>query len=113
VADGLLKPGDRIVAIDGQPIRSGEDIIPQVQALGEHGGPGMIEVARKGEQGEDRLALEIAPRKSPQGQWMIGIRPAAAPAPEYDSRQQYGLFAAVPAAIRETGRMTADSLGMM
>lgn len=109
VADGLLKPGDRIVAIDGQPIRSAEDIIPQVQALGAHGGPGMIEVAR----GEDRLALEIAPRKSPQGQWMIGVRPAAAPAPEYDSRQQYGLFAAVPAAIRETGRMTADSLGMM
>ncbi|AOS15383.1 RIP metalloprotease RseP [Xanthomonas oryzae pv. oryzae] len=109
VADGLLKPGDRIVAIDGQPIRSAEDIIPQVQALGAHGGPGMIEVAR----GEDRLALEIAPRKSTQGQWMIGVRPAAAPAPEYDSRQQYGLLAAVPAAIRETGRMTADSLGMM
>lgn len=64
VADGLLKPGDRIVAIDGQPIRSAEDIIPQVQALGAHGGPGMIEVAR----GEDRLALEIAPRKSTQGQ---------------------------------------------
>ncbi|GAE55853.1 hypothetical protein XPR_2488 [Xanthomonas arboricola pv. pruni MAFF 301420] len=69
----------------------------------------MIEVAR----GEDRLALEIAPRRSPQGQWLLGVGFAAAQAPAYDSRQQYGVFAAVPAAIRETGRMTADSLGMM
>ncbi|WP_022973464.1 RIP metalloprotease RseP, partial [Xanthomonas maliensis] len=108
-ADGLLKPGDRIVAIDGQPIRSADEIPPQLQALGAQGGSGMIEVARDG----DRLALEISPRRSPQGQWMLGVGFAATPAPAYDSRQQYGLFAAVPAAIRETGRMTADSLGMM
>ncbi|CAD0343703.1 RIP metalloprotease RseP [Xanthomonas hortorum] len=108
-AEGLLKPGDRIVAIDGQPIRSADEIPAQLQTLGAQGGNGMIEVAR----GEDRLALEIAPRKSPQGQWMLGVGFAAAQAPAYDSRQQYGLFAAVPAAIRETGKMTADSLGMM
>ncbi|KFA17677.1 zinc metalloprotease, partial [Xanthomonas vasicola pv. musacearum NCPPB 4394] len=28
-ADGLLKPGDRIVAIDGQPIRSASDVPAQ------------------------------------------------------------------------------------
>ncbi|MEE7547012.1 RIP metalloprotease RseP, partial [Xanthomonas sp. Kuri4-1] len=45
--------------------------------------------------------------------WLLGVAPAASPAPPYDIRQQYGLFAAVPAAIRETGRMAGDSLGMM
>ncbi|MCC8487235.1 RIP metalloprotease RseP [Xanthomonas campestris] len=108
-ADGVLKPGDRIVAIDGQPIRSAGEVPAQLQALGTQGGTGMIEVARE----DDRLALEIAPRKSPEGQWMLGVGFAATAAPAYDSRQQYGVFAAVPAAIRETGKMTADSLGMM
>ena len=108
-ADGVLKPGDRIVAIDGQPIRSAGEVPAQLQALGTQGGTGMIEVARE----DDRLALEIAPRKSPEGQWMLGVGFAATAAPAYDSRQQYGAFAAVPAAIRETGKMTADSLGMM
>ncbi|GAE55854.1 hypothetical protein XPR_2489, partial [Xanthomonas arboricola pv. pruni MAFF 301420] len=32
-AQGLLQPGDRIVAIDGQPIRSADEIPAQLQAL--------------------------------------------------------------------------------
>ena len=54
---GVLAEGDRITAIDAAPVRSFDDIAPLVKALGEHGGPGMVEVERDGE----RLALELTP----------------------------------------------------
>ncbi len=108
-ADGVLRAGDRIVAVDGAAIDSFDQIPAQVQALGKLGVAGMIEVEREG----DRLALEIRPTRGADGSWLLGVAPAASPAPPYDIRQQYGLFAAVPAAIRETGRMAGDSLGMM
>ncbi|MEE7559699.1 RIP metalloprotease RseP, partial [Xanthomonas sp. Kuri4-2] len=108
-AAATLRAGDRIVAVDGAAIDSFDQIPAQVQALGKLGVAGMIEVEREG----DRLALEIRPTRGADGSWLLGVAPAASPAPPYDIRQQYGLFAAVPAAIRETGRMAGDSLGMM
>ncbi|HBK46942.1 MAG TPA: RIP metalloprotease RseP [Xanthomonadaceae bacterium] len=112
-ADGLIKPGDRIVAIDGRAIASADQVSPHIQALGERGGPGMIEVEREG----DRLALELTPNAA-AGQdgktdYRIGIAVGSNQAPAYDARVQYGIFGAVPAAIRETGRLATDSLGMM
>ncbi|HYG05238.1 MAG TPA: RIP metalloprotease RseP [Stenotrophomonas sp.] len=110
-ADGVLLPGDRILAIDGQRIDSADQVQPQIAALGKRGGPGMVEVDREGE----RLALELTPRQdaAAPGGWRIGVAMAAGQAPAYDVRDQYGPLAAVPAALRETGRMTADTLGMM
>ncbi|WP_434212072.1 RIP metalloprotease RseP [[Pseudomonas] boreopolis] len=112
-ADGVLKPDDRIVAIDGHPIDSAEQVAPQIQALGERGGAGMVEVERDG----DRLALELVPTRETgtdgKPAYRIGIAVGRAAAPAYDARLQYGVFAAVPAAIRETGRMAGDSLGMI
>lgn len=108
-ADGLLQTGDLIVAVDGTAIDSFAQIPPQVQSLGKLGVAGMIEVERAGE----RIALEIRPRQAANGSWLLGVAPAQTEAPPYDSRQQYGPFAAVPAAIRETGRLASDSLGMM
>jgi len=110
-ADGVLQAGDRILAVDGQPIDSAEQVEPQIAALGRRGGPGMIEVEREGE----RLALELTPRQdaSAPGGWRIGVAMAAGQMPAYDVRSQYGPLAAVPAALGEAGRMTADTLGMM
>lgn len=110
-ADGVLQNGDRIVAVDGQPIDSADQVEPQIAALGRRGGAGMIEVEREGE----RLALELTPRQdaSAPGGWRIGVALAAGQVPAYDVRAQYGPLAAVPAALREAGRMTADTLGMM
>jgi len=110
-ADGVLQEGDRILAVDGQPIDSAEQVEPQIAALGRRGGPGMIEVEREGE----RLALELTPRAdtSAPGGWRIGVALASGQVPAYDVRAQYGPLAAVPAALREAGRMTADTLGMM
>jgi len=110
-ADGVLKTGDRLLAIDGQPVESADQVEPQIAALGRRGGPGMVEVERDGE----RLALELTPHQdaSVPGGWRIGVALGSGAAPAYDMREQYGPLAAVPVAIRESGRMAATNLGMI
>ncbi|MCA0196576.1 MAG: RIP metalloprotease RseP [Proteobacteria bacterium] len=112
-AAGVLLPGDLVLAVDGNRVDAAGQVAPLVQALGEQGGTGMIEVERDGE----RLALELAPRRSsdPQraGRWELGIALARPQAPAYDAVQRHGPLAAVPMALRETGRLASDSLGMM
>jgi regulator of sigma E protease len=114
-ASKVLLAGDRVTALDGEAIRSFSDILPLVQKLGASGATAMIEVERKGE----RLALDIKPvrqRNPATGKefWSLGIQSPtrSEPAP-YDAKQQFGPLAAIPAAFRETGRLTAGSLGMI
>ena len=100
---GVLAEGDRITAIDATPVTSFDDIGPLVAALGERGGPGMVEVERDGE----RMALELTPRRL-QGEggdsrWVLGVTNAPAPPPAKDAVLRLGPVAAVPAAVRETG----------
>ena len=100
---GLLAEGDRITAIDARPVRSFDDIAPLVKALGERGGPGMVEVERDGE----RLALELTParRSKPDGgsQWLLGVGNATPVQPAHDAVLRLGPLRAIPAAIDETG----------
>ncbi|KAG1466577.1 hypothetical protein G6F57_013238 [Rhizopus arrhizus] len=110
---GQLQPGDLIVAIEGQRIDSVDQVIGEIQALGRAGGPGMIEVLRGGE----RLALEVTPRQGKDGKgnpvWQIGVGFPTTYSPAYDTLLRYGPLDAVTVAVRETGRLAADSLGMM
>lgn len=110
---GVMQPGDLIVAIDGQRIEGVDQVYPAVQALGQRGGPGMIDVLRGGE----RLALEVTPREGVDGRqqkvWQLGIGFAQDYTPAYDTVLKHGPLAAVPVAIRETGRLARDSLAMM
>jgi len=112
-ASNLIQPGDLIVAVDGQRVDSADQVLGMIQQLGQRGGPGMIEVERGGE----RLALEISPQlgQGPDGKplWLIGLSFVTGQAPAYDARQQFGVLAALPAAVRETGKLASDSLGMM
>ena len=112
-ASGVLFPGDVILAIDGQPVDSAGQVAPLVQQLGQRGGAGMVEVQRDGQ----RLALEITPRPAgdgpDKGRWLIGAGFATGQAPAHDALRQYGPLAALPAALRETGKLAGDSLGMM
>jgi regulator of sigma E protease len=114
-AAGLLRPGDRITALDGAVVRSFGEITPLVQKIGERGGKGTIEVERNGQ----RLALEIKPARttgaaSGREYWALGIPPPTqAKSAAYDAEQRFGPLAAIPAAFRETGKLTADSLGMI
>ena len=101
---GVLAEGDRISAIDASPVDSFDDIAPLVRALGERGGPGMVEVQRDGE----RLALELTPARqsSTDGKtsaWLLGIAPAQPEEPKRDAVLRLGAVAAIPAAFRETG----------
>jgi regulator of sigma E protease len=101
-ADGLLREGDRLLAIDGVRIEWFDDVRPLVQALGARGGEAMIEVERRGE----RFALPLTPRpaQAEDGQryWLLGIAPPArSEPPPMDAQQRYGPLAAVPAALRE------------
>jgi regulator of sigma E protease len=112
-ATGVLEKGDRITAIDAQPVSSFEAIGPLVQALGDRGGTAMVEVQRNGE----RLALPIRPMKRSgpgnESYWALGIRSAPATAPAYDARLRYGPLRAIPAAFAETGRLFHDSVAMV
>ena len=101
---GVLAEGDRIVAIDARPVSSFADIAPLVAALGERGGPGMVEVERDGQ----RLALELAPaRQQVEGEaaprWILGIGGTGPVQQATDAVLRLGPLAAVPAAFRETG----------
>lgn len=111
---GVLAEGDRITAIDGHPVTTFEDIAPLVRALGERGGPGMVEVERDGE----RLALEMTPqritRTDGKPQWILGITNAPAGTPPRDAVLRLSPLPAIPAAVRETGfqvRQLVDMLG--
>ena len=112
-AAGVLEAGDRITAVDGHPVETFEQIGPLVQALGEAGGHGMVEVERGGE----RLALEIAPvlmQDPARGDfWVLGIESDRGQAPPKDAMQRYGPVAAVPAALRETVHLTGQLIGMI
>ncbi|MFC6841464.1 RIP metalloprotease RseP [Xanthomonas theicola] len=111
-ADGLLRPGDRIVAVNGAPVASADQVAPRVQALGKNGGSGLIEVERN----DERLALEVRlkPSTDPRLHGLaLGIDLAAQGRPAFDARLQYGPLAAISAALRETGRLTGDTLGLI
>lgn len=71
-AEAGLRPGDRIVGIDGRPVENWGDVVAMIQ-----GAPGRtlaITVERDGH----RLTLEVTPRPDPRrpGAGVIGIRPA-------------------------------------
>ncbi|MFT3762667.1 MAG: RIP metalloprotease RseP [Pseudoxanthomonas sp.] len=111
-AQGVLEPGDAVIAIDGQPVRDWPDLSAHVAALAKQGGEGMIEVERRGE----RLAFPIRPAElvAPDGTRYTGLGiEVSRQEPPRDAMQRLGPLAAVPAALRETGRMTAESLGMV
>ena len=111
---GVLAEGDRITAIDGDPVTAFDDIGPLVQALGRRGGEAMVEVDRDG----DRLALQITPklaRDPDRGQyWMLGIQPQKrSELPAMDAVQRYGPLAAVPVALREMRYQTEQLFAMV
>jgi regulator of sigma E protease len=104
---GVLAEGDRITAIDGEPVASYEDVGPLVKRLGERGGEAMVEVQR----GEDRLALPLTPRllKTPEGRsyWGLGVTLVSSQ-PKKDAVLRYGPIAAVPAAFSEAVHQTRE-----
>ena len=113
-ADGVLREGDRVLAVSGNRIAWFDDIGPEIQALGARGGSGMVEVERDGQ----RYALRMTPERadSPQGgkYWRLGIAPEGrSEQPPKDAVQRYDPVAAVPAALREGWYQTRQLFAMV
>lgn len=113
-AAGVLREGDRVLAIAGARVAWFDDIGPAVQALGERGGRLMIEVERGGQ----RYALPLAPERADDGAggqyWRLGIAPQGrSEAPHKDAVQRYDPVAAVPAALREGWYQTRQLFAMV
>ena len=110
---GVLAEGDRVLAIDGEPVNAWDQIPPLVARLGQRGGTAMVEVERKG----DRLALEMTPtrirQQTGEETWGLGIGPAQPQVPAMDAVLRYGPIAAIPAAFRESVHQAHELFAMI
>lgn len=104
-----VRTGDKLVAIDGQPISSWDGFVEKVQAAA--GKPLALDVLRDGKAQQ----LTLTPRQETENGktvWRIGIgyKPSEVP---FDALLRYGPLSAVPAALRETGNLTSKTLEMI
>jgi membrane-associated protease RseP (regulator of RpoE activity) len=101
-AQAGLQKGDRIVAVDGQPVKGWDPLKAAIEANG--GNPIVLTVDRKGRQVE----VEATP-KVDNGQGFLGVSPTTA-------FRDVGLLAAVPESFNFMGKLTtgtADALGKL
>jgi len=102
-----LHNGDRIVTIDGQPVKTWDALSEAVRSSG--GGPLKIELERGSQQGAEHEFIVLKPaREHPggleggSGNWVIGVMPRG------DSEiERLGPISAAGRAVIETGNMTA------
>jgi regulator of sigma E protease len=114
-----LRPGDRIVSINGEELTDWGGIGQLVQTHGREGEPLQLEVERGGRM----LPIEIRPRRDKQGifssRLILGVSNA-----EISSEQRAALERAVMvqrlgpvdglgAAVKETWRLTGSTLGLL
>jgi regulator of sigma E protease len=116
-SDGVLRPGDRIVAIGGKPVQFWADIPPQVERLGQAGG-GEIALVRDGAPKTVRLVPRLARQPGAAADaepvWLIGVAsPRQAEKANKDAVLRYGPLAAFPAALRETQFQAVELFGML
>lgn len=108
-AQGRLQPGDRILAIGGQPILGYDQVGPAVQVAAANGRTLELRIERGG-----RLAtVQLDPRLADvEGRkvWQLGI--LAAPVAD-DALLRFGPLQAVPEALLQTRQMASDILGML
>jgi regulator of sigma E protease len=119
--EGVLKVGDKVLAIDGGQVNSWEDIAPLVARLGARvgpsGGSGEIVVERAGQRVSQQLApkrMRVGNERGPVGEapWRLGVTPAQASVLPKDAILRYGPIDAVPAALRETKFQTRELFEM-
>ncbi|HZH44069.1 MAG TPA: RIP metalloprotease RseP [Lysobacter sp.] len=106
---GVLRPGDRLLVVDGAPIRRWQDIAPLVQAAGTRGVPVRLEVERAGR----RISAQLRPQpqvREGERYWALGIQSRA---PEHDAVLRHAPLAAMPAAAREAAHQTGELFAMI
>ncbi len=98
---GLIS-GDRIVAIDGQPVTAWTDVLDLVQAGREGGAPLRVQVERGAAESLTLLDFEITPRGVPRPDYGFSLR-----LDTYTYRAET-LGAAISGGVRSSWRMLAD-----
>jgi regulator of sigma E protease len=101
-AQAGLQPGDRVVSINGQPIRNWDDLSVNVKKSG--GAPLKIVVERSGH--TESLTITPVHVKEPaagidSAQWVIGVLPRGD-----NTIERENPLRALPHAVMETGRMS-------
>ena len=104
-AEAGLQGGDRIVAIDGEPVRFWQQLTELVGAS--DGGPMVIAWEREAPGGTERFERELTPYEN-QGRYMIGIQ-AATPEMLYDEFGVVQREYSFPEAMVEGTRATYTS----
>ena len=110
-AEGRLQPGDRILSLEGQPVRYFDEISPLLQKRASPGQTVVVQVERAGRP----VRVELDPRLAGEGEkqyWQMGVGPAPATARQ-DALLRFGPLDAVPAALSETRQLASDTLGML
>lgn len=106
-----LQAGDRLTAIDGDPIADWRDVPAAIQKHATADQALSLEVRR----GAEALILSATPARHEQAgatSWVLGITPQPLQA-KYDTTLHYGPFAAVPKALGETWERSRQTLGML
>lgn len=101
--------GDRIVAINDQPVRDFEQLRSLIQAEAAKSPVLKTEIERHGE----HLTVSLTARKSDDATdktpWKIGMAPAPPKAEERTAVRRLGVFEAIPAAFTELRDQTAST----
>ena len=107
-----LRPGDRILALDGEPVAYFDDLPRLLAGHTEAAGAVTVSVQRDG----GRLDLDIVPvlhtNEDGSQRWLLGVQ-APRIAAEHDAVLRYGPLDAVGASFAETWRLTEATLGIL
>lgn len=110
-AAGVLRPGDRILAVAGQPVTDWAEL-PGLVARAAAEGPVPVQLAR----GAETLEVTVQPTRVEergQARWRLGIVGQAPEPVPMDALLRYGPVAAVPAAFAEMRHQTTELFRMV
>ena len=107
-ADGVLQPGDRILAVAGTAINRYSEIGKAIQANSRAGQPVALRIQRHGVTQDVRIAPIRSSDEGPS-RWIVGIGGLQ---PETALRR-YGPVDAIGAAFAQTGQMSRDIFGIL
>ena len=107
-----FRPGDRVLAIAGQPVRDWAGLVQALQAQAGPRRPLTIAIERDGRR-LDLVATPVYARRSDGSSgYLLGIERVAVTA-NYDTVQRKGPLAAIPAALAQTWDLAGQTLGML
>jgi regulator of sigma E protease len=104
-----IRPGDRVLALDGEPVALWQDIPRLLQARADPSAEVEVQIAR----GANRLDYRIRPEPGEangEQRWLLGI---GGPPVNYDATLRFGPVDAIGASFKETWRLTEATFGML